>query len=446
MPSKKIIPLRGASAILRQASSVLMARDKMSNLVGKTYEGDRDLYKYLGYKRNLSYEDYSQRYDRGGIAARIIDAYPQATWRNPPKVKEAGVRKRATEFEREWEKLVKSMGLFHYLERLDKIAGVGRWGAMLLGAPGALETPLSSGGVMYFSVFSEKSAQIDSYVTNEHSPRYGKPEFYKIAMATGNDLNAVIAKKVHYSRVLHAADGLLESEIIGVPRLQKVWNYLDDLDKIMGGAGEAFWRVVDRGIHFDVDPEAEFETEDQDDLNDELEEYTHNLKRFVVTHGVTSKVLGSETPNPQGAANTSLMLISGTTGIPKRILTGAEQGQLASEQDERNFNARVKERQTSYAMPMLLLPLIERLITAGAVPRPKNEIEAEWPDTSILTEKERADIAARKSQAVGNLSKQGGPGSPQVIVTPEEAREHWFGLPRDIPVSEDPNADPSTQV
>ena len=57
---------------------------------GITFAGKRDLYETLGYKRDLRYEDYKERYARGGIAARIIDAFPAATWRLPPLVREVG--------------------------------------------------------------------------------------------------------------------------------------------------------------------------------------------------------------------------------------------------------------------------------------------------------------------------------------------------------------------
>ena len=76
--------------------SALVSRSLLGALAGKTYGGDRDLYKQLGYKRFLDYDDFLQRYERGGIARRIVDASPATTWRAPPSLS-GGVR-----FQKAW--------------------------------------------------------------------------------------------------------------------------------------------------------------------------------------------------------------------------------------------------------------------------------------------------------------------------------------------------------
>ena len=78
MASKNVI------SMFRAATSMLQSRANLAARVGLTFDGQRDLYKYLGYKRNLDYADFYARYKRGGIASRIVDAYPQATWRQQP--------------------------------------------------------------------------------------------------------------------------------------------------------------------------------------------------------------------------------------------------------------------------------------------------------------------------------------------------------------------------
>ena len=61
----------------------LLSRVTMTR-AGITFAGKRDLYETLGYRRDLRYEDYYERYLRGGIAARVIDAFPASTWRMIP--------------------------------------------------------------------------------------------------------------------------------------------------------------------------------------------------------------------------------------------------------------------------------------------------------------------------------------------------------------------------
>jgi len=64
-----------------QTLSTLMQRMAWAGRVGKQYNGERDVYKALGYPVTITYEDYSSRYLRQDIAAAIINRPAEATWR-----------------------------------------------------------------------------------------------------------------------------------------------------------------------------------------------------------------------------------------------------------------------------------------------------------------------------------------------------------------------------
>jgi hypothetical protein len=311
--------------------------------------------------------------------------------------------------------MAKRLKLYHYFERIDRIAGIGRYGVLLIGVKGAapLDQPMPKltgpDDVLFVAPYSEGNAKILQLDVDPTSSRYGLPLIYEIALT--RDINSTmigpsITKnvKVHYTRVIHVADGLIEDDMYGIPRMQRVWNYLDDLDKVVGGGSEAVWRTVDRGIQFDVDKEMELSEDDEEDFSQAIEDYMHGLKRYIKTRGIKANVLGSDVPDPTGAIQAVMSLIAGTSGIPQRMLLGSEAGQLASGQDERNFNARVKERQTSYAEDVILSSFADRMMVYGALPKSKYKVK--WPDVSTLTEKERADVAARFAQAITNVAKQ----------------------------------------
>jgi hypothetical protein len=112
------------------------------------------------------------------------------------------------------------------------------------------------------------------------------------------------------------------------------------------------------------------------------------------------KSLDSEIADPSGHFEVLMSLLSGTTNIPKRILLGSERGELASSQDETNWNAYIKERQERYAEPKILRPLMDKLIALGALPTPNDPYKVEWPDLFELDDKDRADIALKKAQAI----------------------------------------------
>lgn len=435
MTDNKLMRLQQA---FTNMTSTLVSRAKTAALVGKQFGSDRDLYTALGYRRTINFSDYYQRYERGGIAARVISSLPQATWRNAPEVHEKGVRDEDSVFVKRFNEIAAKKKLFHYLERVDRIGGIGRYGALLIGirASGQLRDPVRKrdtrplDDLSYFSAYTEGSAGIKDFNTSATSTRFGLPEVYQIDLM--GQLNTIGNRgqtpsktvDIHASRVVHVAEGLDEDEVFGVPRLRTVWNYLDDLDKIVGSSAEAFWRVVDRGIQFDIAKDAELDDDDADDLADEIDEYMHGFKRYLRTRGVTANVLGTDTPDPRGAAETTLGLIAGTTGIPQRVLLGSERGQLASNNDERNFNSRARERQLLYAEPQILRPTIERLIAYGFLP--DVEYEVEWPDLSTLTAREKADVSARMGQAAKNFEAAVGP-----FLGKGEVREVYFGLPRE---------------
>ena len=402
----------------------------MGNRAGLTFEGKRDLYAALGYDRVLDYVKYWERYQRGGIAARIIDALPTATWRNPPIISVKGNEA----FDKAWNDLAQRLALFHYLERVDKLAGVGRYAVLFLGVSGGRgsEAPLQEvkgpEGLLFLTLFSEINADIKELERSPSSPRFGLPLIYNVRFVNGIGIDArELALPTHASRMIHIADGKLEDDVFGAPRLKKVWNYLDDLDKVIGGSAEAIWKTVDRGMQFDLDKELNLSDDEEEAFEDEIEEYMHGMSRFFKTKGVTVKTLGTDVPDPRGPVEAIMGLISGTTGIPQRILMGSERGELSSGQDERNFNSRVRERQLSYAEPVILRPLLNRLISINVLPAPGGEIIITWPDLTITSDKEAADIAARTGQAIKHVSDQA-----NMVMPPKLFATEYLGIDPDV--------------
>ena len=411
--------------------SALLSRASLASRLGKQFDGNRDLYTVLGYDLNPDFKDYYARYKRQDIASRVVDAAPQATWRRRPIVYEDNTKKPTTKFEKQWQKLVKRLKVFHYIERIDRLSGIGQYGIILIGVRGKkgidLSTPLNVGlndesDISYISVYSQGSAEIHSYVEDPSDPQFGKPEFYKIDM-TGNQLNNVDTKRedilVHYTRVIHIAEGLEEDDVLGTPRLECVYNRLNDLEKVVGGAAEMFWQGAYRGLHIDIDPEFQQGSLSEPELaslSDEIDEYINGLRRFIRTQGVTVNTLKAQIADPSAPFNVIMDLISGASKIPKRILFGSERGELASSQDEINWNSRIRERQEQFAEPMILRALIDKLISLGALPKPKgDDYKVEWPSLFELNDLNKAQAiwtwarAAEKlaaAVAVGILTKE----------------------------------------
>ena len=392
----------------------------------------RNLYNVFGYSMLLKHEDFVLKYTRQDIASRVIDAPVDATWTEPPEV-EGGEA-----FNKAWGELVKTQHIFAYLRKTDIFAGLGQYAIMIVGFDDgrALDTPVNKGRsnkVIYFQPYLEGSVSITEYDENTSSPRFGQPIMYEVepgtlkltsSIATTHTVLVRKKFKVHYSRVLHLADRTLENNTFGTSRLEPVFNVLDDILKVAGGSAETYWLAGNRGLQVDVDKDMDLAPDDASDLEDEIEEYQHQLRRVIRTRGVTIKNLGSDVADPRGAFNVSMALLASATKIPQRILMGAEAGQLASQQDRANWAISVAERIANYAQPFVLIPFIQLLTNANALPQVIN-LTIKWPEAFKMNPLERAQTSAQQARSLVNTAR-----AMQVaqeimvdLVSVEEARE-----------------------
>jgi len=423
---------------MRALASVLVERAMFAQRHGLSFNDKRDLYSVLGYARTLLGQDYRARYTRGGLARRIVEVYPKATWRGGLEIFEDENPNVDTPFEQAIKQLNDQLKLWATLRRLDTLAGLSSYAVMLIGAPGDPSTPLPKGkpgGLLYLTLFSggggpgstnvtsaaiSADATIDTLVQDPKDKRYGLPATYRLTKLaeTSGDFN----KPVHWTRILHVAEGCLDNDVYGSPVLEPVWNLLDDLDKITGGGAEAFWLRANQGLHLNIDKDTTLTPEERTALHDQAEEYQHQIRRMLQTRKVSVDVLGSDTANFSSPADAIITQIAGALAIPKRILTGSEMGELASSQDRENWRDQVTGRRTEYAEPNIVRPLIDRLLEFGYLPplRKEGEYQVEWSHIQALTEQERGAGAA--NWAGVNATQK------TIVFTPEEIRDTWYGL------------------
>ncbi len=421
-----------------------------AQLFGNTFAGGRDLYKVLGYKTYVTYQDMYARVERQDISGRIVSAEPDATWSAPPTITGETVA-----FEQEFKDVAIQHNLWQKLNKADKLIGIGKYSLIVIGVNDgkSLDEPVVPGSaseVLYIKPYSEISVQIQEYDDDTSSPNYGRPLFYRVtpnklardSSGTSTGSFHPQAFNVHYSRAVHISEGGLEDDIFGIPRLLKVYNLLEDMVKAVGGSAETFWLTGNRGLQVDVDKDMDLKSEDAAALSDEIDEYFHNLRRVIRTKGVTVNPIGSDVADPRGVFGVIVALLSGATGIPQRILLGSEAGQLASEQDRANWATRITERRSLLAEPIFLRPFVGRLVEMGVVSEP-GELTFEWPDAFRQNPLERSQTAAQKARSLANVSKALSDTIP--VVSVEEGRE-IIGVKGPLPAGvgvpqEDPDAE-----
>jgi hypothetical protein len=445
-----------------EMATALISRRQLQGLMGQSHEGERDVYKAVGYRTHLEFEHYKARYDRQDLAARIVDAPANATWRRAPQIRElrgeeaSGEEiKEATPFETIWVQLADKLKLWSKFARADRLAGIGQYGVLFIGVAGGddLSAPIEKGSInniediVYLNTFHEGSVEIKKYVADVTDPRFGEPELYEIDLLgdlvgaatslSGKTINKQLP--VHWTRVIHIAEGKHSNEVLGTPRLQKVYNRLVDLEKVVSGGGEMYWQGARLGLHVDVSPEFGLGdlTGDMGSaftaLETELDKYFHGLRRFIRTKGATVNPLGVQVADPQGHVKVIVQILSGATGMPMRMLVGSERGELASAQDEANWNARITERQTSFAQPDMLEAFINRLQYFGVLPATPEGYNIVWPSLFELDAERQADIGWKKSRALKDYADSE---DTEKFVDADEFRS-WVDLP---PMTEEQKA------
>lgn len=396
-------------------------RRALAALAGQHFDGARDLYTTMGYPRDLTSDQMISVYLRQDIAGRIVDAYPDATWREAPTFTEQAI-------ESAWRAIDEEVHLWRALHRTDRLMGLGHYAVLLVGVDGGddMSQPLVANGtrrVIYLQPHSERTAQIIQWDSDPTSPRYGRPEMYRITSGvnwTGSGAGQRTLT-VHHSRVIHVSERALEDESIGTPRLERVWNRLMDVDKLLGSGAEIYWQNAAMIMQLKADVDVQWDPEEAEALTAQLDEMQNGLRRWFRTRGVDANNIapGLQGADPSPLVEKQLDIIAGAIGIPKRILVGSEAGELASTQDETNWTSRIQERREQVATPSMIMPLVALLQRIGALPQGKTSVE--WPESDTLGEAARADIALKKAQAVATYSNAP---AAEGVVTLEEFRAY----------------------
>ena len=426
-----------------QTLDSLTTRMMLAAELGFQFGTHRNLYRVLGYDRIITWDQYAAQYLRDPIAKAIIDRPVTATWRGDFHLVESKDEE-DTELEKAWDTLYTNLQLRSRFARLDRLAGIGFYGALLLGFNDVREKNdltkqvVKSGSLrlLYVRPFSgmtdQGPAQIQEYETNPGNERYGRPITYSIKVVNTNGSMDVL--RVHWSRVLHVADDMLQSEVEGTPRLQAVWNRLMDLDKIVGGAAEMFWRGARPGYNLNADKDFQIPPSLVDDLRDQVDEYENDLVRILVTKGLDLKTMGTQVSSPKAHFDICLQEISAETGIPLRVLTGSEQAHLASTQDRDNWFDLVDTRREEKAEPCIIRPFVDYMTVLGLLPPPQDLLKGysiNWQDLRATSDADKAKIGNERANAWKAFHSQ---------PTAEESLAPWTARRIILGMNDDENA------
>lgn len=393
--------------------------------MGITHGGLRDTWSIFGYPEKVTIKDFREKYKRGDIAARIVDAFPNACWSNPPLIVEDAQEQDTTDWEQNVLDLFKELKFWQNIRKLDKLVNLGNYAVLYIGfADGKdLQEPVLKGTKpVFLKPLAQDVASIKATSGDVTSKRFGMPEMYELTLSGGNK------RLVHHTRVLHVADRTLDSETEGQSILEMIWNKLIDLEKVSGGSAEIWWLNARGGLSLEADADADLgDDNDKDALKKEIDAYQHNLTRVMRTKGINIKPVTQAVASPKDQFDIIISLITGTTCIPKRILLGNEAGELASSQDETNWNKQIKDRQNNFCESYVLNVFVDYMIELGVVtPLAKGKQYIwEWPALTSISDKDKAEIGNKKASALATYANSL---TAETIIPPKQFVEEVLGM------------------
>ena len=332
--------------------------------------------------------------------------------------------------------------LLRIIKRVDTLNCIGRFSILVLGTNvdvgdqdvrlNDLKEELPKGtsieDLIFIQPYAEDQVTISQWETSASSPRYGLPKTYSIQVTGDGGMS--INHQVHWSRVIHIAEDMLDSDVYGTPRLERVFNNLQDLLKIVGGSAEMFWLGAYQGLVFNVKDGYALDETSGKQMTEEIENYVNKLQRFMKTKGMEVTTLSSPVADPTGNFNVLVKLIAGSSNVPERILLGTENGVYAGATDQDTFFSYISSRRNGHAEEAIIRPLIDRLVEFGYVPQPNGgEYYIKWPELFEQTQTERLTNAKLMVDAVKAATPFG---NTFDIITVEEVRTA-VGLDATIP-------------
>lgn len=379
----------------------------------------RDMYSILGYEKDLTVFKFWNLYDRSPVAKRVVDGYPDACWNSSLVVNEDGDNETDTAFEKAFNSLSDKHSLFSIFNSADKLARIGHYSIIVIGTAGTgdLETPLeklnSVDDILYLQPYAEDDAEVIAIETDSEKVNCGLPTLYSIKQITLRGQVNII--KVHASRVLHIAEGLLKNKVIGTPALQAVYNRIIDMEKVQGGSSEIYWYNARGVVNLNMKGQGDITEEEEKKIKEHTEKFWDGLDRTLRTQDVDVKPIQLNHSSPKDTDAILWNAVACGSGYPKRYLQGTEQGQLAGSQDENNWLRRIAERRDIFCERMVLRPFIAKLVQLGALPK-VDKYNIDWKPLSSLSETDASEVAVKKSKALTDYVNSNG----AELVVPEK--------------------------
>lgn len=401
---------------------------------GVSKNGARDINKVYGYNVNPDFENFYWMYRRFGIATRVVNSVARSCWRDGITI----LRDEQIVLEDEIKILNKKGKMTRAMEQADILNRIGNFSVLFVGVPDGLDPsePLGTANPnflsdVYFKAYAEDGIQITAWETDVASPRYGEPLLYQLQVQNRGDSNEIVLTNpiiVHWSRVVHLAEGSLDSNVEGLSSLECILNTLEDMVKTSGGGAEAYYRNARNRFSMETDPAfaASFSDADKIKLEDEALKFQNEWQDFIRAGGIQIKSLNVPFHDPEETFRVLVLIVSGATGIPVRILLGEGAGQLAGNEDKDSYNQLVQDRRDLWCSEWMNR-VFEMLASAGMFNYLEDD-EISWTVPEAVSPKEKSLIASANAAALNQMSSALSTPALDGVISVVDAMQLIFGV------------------
>lgn len=405
-----------ADPIQINVSDYDLVRSRQELVLGMGLDTKRPTaWQQYGWPDETDFAMLQRAYTRGGPGYGAVHRLLERCWQDWPRFKQPKADK-PTAWEEKVGKLLQGINGWQKLRDLDRRNMVGRYAALIyrVGDGGKLSEPLVKATrlVDLVPVF-EDQIRVTKWDENQDSESYGQPQMFQIrtrspeVQRTDSQAQPETWLDVHPTRVQILAEGSVGNMFEGVPLLKAGYNDLVNLEKISGGSAEGFLKNSARTVVFAYDVAAQPQVIGKNadgtekSVREAHEEQTRKLNKnqdsSIVMQGGKADTLKTDVGDPTGPFETSANLFACSVQIPFTILFGQQTGRLASDEDQKDMNARCKSRRTNTLTPMLT-EFVKRMQAAGLID--EGEFEVEWQPLDAPGDTEKADLLGKYTTAM----------------------------------------------
>lgn len=394
------------------------AEDRIARRLGLNV--NRDIFKDCNIEPP-EIEDLQSVYEYHPIAGRIGDAFPEAIWSSDIKITDNLESDEESPFDKSVNQFIQEYNLWDLMERADKALAYGRFSIIRFGIQDGLDADLPAGThnkkyKAYFTVHPETSSGFVEMDHNTSSPRFGYPEMYQLRI--GGDYvqgahsyglaSATIPTsniKVHHSRCVMLTDELVGSSILGRPRLQRLYYDLKNLIKVSFSAAESWYQRTRNPYVLSIKDDT---GKINDDLLAEFDEYwaeivDEGFSRAITVKNAEVSTVQASVDDPSRHVETIIKKLSGGSRIPMSMLVGVDKGMHVLSHDANSWAGAVHDHRTTKSAKQLREVIDKAIELKMIIPPKNNEYHIDWPNIVIENAKDKADTAAKISNAVRNM-------------------------------------------